>query len=647
MTSVLASPSVGGLVTDSASEDVETVAGGKSYDAALFDILKVSPEDLAAQITLLDIPVFKAIAPEELTSIAWTAKNKLIKAPNLVALTRRFNQINMWVQTEILKTSTVKARGIIMSHFVKVMKKLFDLNNLHSAMSILAALQSAAIFRLSKSWLELGHKDRSNFKRIAQLFSEENNNQRLREHMNSLRLQACIPHMGMYLTDLVYVDVAHPYSGGMESAPRRDAMNNIIRVIADYQASCNMADKLGPVQQHIQAYLASFRYIEELQKFIEDDYFRLSKRLEPPASAANNPSNSESSCQPSPVQFSSPQTKKGLSHHHHHHHHPLSKAVFSTPEAVKTAAAPNHRKTQSLSKDFNVVRVASALAAAEAAAAAASSPAHSTASSDKSLALGLDPILKNLIDDSEMEELNRTPSTGSAASSRLVVECLSGGDRDDRLSGKRFSATSSSTTHSAYRRSFEESFEDEPDLYLRATSGDCTPGGDRQTITMSCRTRSSGDTEDEDEVDSVRIQSEVFLRHVVCEGCLKRKPLLKKGRRPAMQNFTRYWVQLSGSNLIYFAAKFTGVGTLGGSSAFERQAFKSDPCKMQSVLGWMAILGDDPKEPDSFQLTDPNDGNCYKFRAGTRTRALTWCQNLTSAANSDKRKVPENLISLE
>ncbi|KAL8174364.1 UNVERIFIED_CONTAM: Ras-specific guanine nucleotide-releasing factor RalGPS1 [Gekko kuhli] len=40
----------------------------KSYDAVVFDVLKVTPEEFASQITLMDMPVFKAIQPEMLSS---------------------------------------------------------------------------------------------------------------------------------------------------------------------------------------------------------------------------------------------------------------------------------------------------------------------------------------------------------------------------------------------------------------------------------------------------------------------------------------------------------------------------------------------------------------------------------------------------
>ncbi|KAI9547791.1 Ras-specific guanine nucleotide-releasing factor RalGPS1 [Dissostichus eleginoides] len=179
-------------LSDQGSSDLK-----KSFDAVVFDVLKVTPEEYAGQITLMDAPVFKAIQPEELSSCGWNKKEKHSSSPNVVAFTRRFNQTSFWVVREILHAQTLKIRAEVLSLYIRTAKKLCDMNNLHAVMAVVSALQSAPIFRLTKTWALLSRKDKATFDRLDYLMSKEDNYKRLRDFISSQSMVSCIPYLGL------------------------------------------------------------------------------------------------------------------------------------------------------------------------------------------------------------------------------------------------------------------------------------------------------------------------------------------------------------------------------------------------------------------------------------------------------------------
>lgn len=113
----------------------------------VFEVMRVPPEDVAAQFTLIDHELFVKIDLEELISCGWIKKEKNQVAPNVVAYTRRFNHVSYWIIEEILNHDSSKSRAEVISYFVRVCKRLYDLNNLHSLFAVISALRSASIYR--------------------------------------------------------------------------------------------------------------------------------------------------------------------------------------------------------------------------------------------------------------------------------------------------------------------------------------------------------------------------------------------------------------------------------------------------------------------------------------------------------------------
>ncbi|XP_024944263.1 ras-specific guanine nucleotide-releasing factor RalGPS2 isoform X3 [Cephus cinctus] len=539
----------------------------------------IQAEDLAMQLTLLDLGAFRSIRPEELSSCSWNKKNKLLVAPNVVCFTRRFNHVSFWTVQEILNAPTAKQRAEILAHFIRIAKKLYDLNNLHSLFAVISGMQSASIYRLNKTWSCLSRKDKASFDKLAEVFSDKNNWMNLREHMDSLKLP-CIPYLGLFLTDLVYIDMAPPVNKNNDNHQRTLKMNSVLTRVAMFQTS--EYPGIVPLPD-VQRYLNSVRYIEELQKFLEDDHFKLSMKLEP-----NSPVASSSSSKESVGDVASGVAALSLS--------PARGCAGSLRLHAASAAnkfVPSHRKCRSLGTKF-----------------------RSTS------------LPRNFH--------KQGGRIGSSLAATGYRDTIANSMHD--IFGKASNAVPQESSQLTLRHLLDDSVLEEPHLAPQIVDLDeNSPGSPADTLDDDCSllSRTSTLTISPCELTEGALEPRCGL-----QGSLRRKVILRDGRKPAVSTWQRYWVQLWASSIVYFSSKcFKG----------DRSDFKREPYKMVSILGWIVEPQDNSLHPDTFILTDPNKGNVYKFRAGSNELAEQWIKELRATVRgaTDRKPIPANLMSFE
>ncbi|XP_035309979.1 ral guanine nucleotide dissociation stimulator-like 3 isoform X1 [Cricetulus griseus] len=281
-------------------EDFEEEEGHSSEGPELLDF---SVDEVAEQLTLMDVELFLRVRICECLGSMWSQRDKPGAAgisPTVRATVAQFNAVTSCVLGSVLAAPGLAAsqRAQRIEKWIRIAQRCRELRNFSSLRAILSALQSNPIYRLKRSWGAVSREPLSTFRKLSQIFSDENNHLSCRvilsqeETTEGPHDDDClpgslpsklppgpVPYLGTFLTDLVMLDTALPdmLKGNLINFEKRRKEWEILARIQQLQHRCQLYS-LSP-RPPILAALRAQRQLSEEQSY------RVSRVIEPPAAS--------------------------------------------------------------------------------------------------------------------------------------------------------------------------------------------------------------------------------------------------------------------------------------------------------------------------------------------------------------------------
>jgi hypothetical protein len=232
-------------------------------------VTDIDPLELARQFTIKESKIFCAVLPEELVGQEFQSHKRNSSAINVKALSTLSSVMTAWVADSIMDESAdVKRRAAIIKHWIKVCSKCMSLNNYSSMYNIFCALESTSIQRLNKTWPLLSHKYKETMDNLRHLTDVARNHAVYRAELRQ-RVPPCLPFMGLYLTDLTFVD-----EGNLDTRPVPDSPEGAPPLI-NFDKHIKTARIISDVQRFQIPY--RLQEIPELQTWIDSQLNRVKR----------------------------------------------------------------------------------------------------------------------------------------------------------------------------------------------------------------------------------------------------------------------------------------------------------------------------------------------------------------------------------
>eukprot|EP00102_Acyrthosiphon_pisum_P026621 XP_016663831.1 PREDICTED: ras-specific guanine nucleotide-releasing factor 2-like isoform X2 [Acyrthosiphon pisum] len=169
----------------------------------------LSALEIAEQMTYIDHQIFIRIQSQEFFGRAWMKDDKNIKAPHIILMTKRFNELSQLVASEIMRKNNVASRVIAIEKWAAVADISRCLHNFNGVLQICSAFTNSSVFRLKKTWEKVSKATKLSVQKLQIIVSSDGRFRNLREALHRCD-PPCIPYLGMYLSDLSFLEEGTP-----------------------------------------------------------------------------------------------------------------------------------------------------------------------------------------------------------------------------------------------------------------------------------------------------------------------------------------------------------------------------------------------------------------------------------------------------
>ncbi|KAL1621526.1 Ras guanine nucleotide exchange factor bud5 [Diplodia seriata] len=279
------------IVTKSQMNALRNVRNGAMTTLSILDF---DPLEMARQFTLIESKLFCTIQPEELLASEWTKKNG--RAVNVRAMSKLSTDLANLVADTILQLEDHKKRAVIIKQWVKIAAKCLELNNYDSLMAIICSLNSSMVMRLKRTWDAVSAKTKARLEDLRAIVNVGRNYAVLRKRLEN-HVAPCIPFVGIYLTDLTFVDVGNqttrqlPGDGGADSGIsviNFDKHMRTAKIIGQLQRF-QVPYPLAPVPEMQEWMQTQIERVRDSDQSNVQSYYRRSLLLEPRETKQSSP----------------------------------------------------------------------------------------------------------------------------------------------------------------------------------------------------------------------------------------------------------------------------------------------------------------------------------------------------------------------